>query len=72
MSREDFAKKVSIAVEASKKCSGGEFVICARTDARSVEGLEAVITRSKTYIDAGADMIFPEGLNTADEFKVVA
>lgn len=31
-----------------------------------------MIERSKLYIDAGADMIFPEGLNTAEEFKVVA
>lgn len=55
-------KKVQIAADASKKCSDGEFVICARTDARSVEGLDAVIERSKLYIDAGADMIFPEGM----------
>jgi len=69
ISAEDFSKKVSIAVKASEECSGGEFIICARTDARSVEGLEAVIKRSKMYIDAGADMIFPEGLNTAEEFE---
>jgi methylisocitrate lyase len=31
-----------------------------------------VIQRSKAYIDAGADMIFPEGLNSADEFRIVA
>lgn len=69
---EEFFKKVEIAVNASKECSGGEFIICARTDARSVEGLDAVIKRSKLYIDAGADMIFPEGLNTAEEFELVA
>jgi methylisocitrate lyase len=34
--------------------------------------LEECINRSKAYIDAGADMIFPEGLDTAEEFKVVA
>ncbi len=34
----------------------------ARTDARGVEGIDACISRSKAYIDAGADMIFPEGL----------
>jgi methylisocitrate lyase len=37
-------------------------IILARTDARGVLGLEACIDRSKAYIDAGADMIFPEGL----------
>jgi methylisocitrate lyase len=59
---------VKIACAASKECSNGEFIICARTDAKSVEGLEAVIKRSKLYIDAGADMIFPEGLDTPEEF----
>jgi 2-methylisocitrate lyase-like PEP mutase family enzyme len=45
---------------------GSEFIVCARTDARSVEGLEAVVERAKLYVDAGADMIFPEGLHTAE------
>lgn len=75
-------KKVQIAVEASKKCSGGEFIICgryrvyvnrkARTDARGVDGLDACITRSKAYIDAGAHMIFPEGLQSQEEMAQVA
>jgi len=30
--------------------------------------LDAVVKRAKLYIDAGADMIFPEGLSTAEEF----
>lgn len=66
---EDFAKKIKIACQASLECSNGEFIICARTDARSVEGLDAVIKRAKMYIDAGADMIFPEGLETPEEFQ---
>jgi len=65
-------KKVSIAKATSLKVSDGEFVVCARTDAKSVEGLEACIKRSIAYIDAGADMIFPEGLFTAEEFQTVA
>jgi methylisocitrate lyase len=44
------------------------FVICARTDARAVEGLDAAITRAKAYADAGADMIFPEALQDEEEF----
>jgi methylisocitrate lyase len=44
------------------------FVICARTDARAVEGLDAAITRAKAYADAGADMIFPEALQDEREF----
>ena len=45
------------------------FVIMARTDAASVEGLEAAIARAKLYRDAGADMIFAEALTTVDEYQ---
>lgn len=45
-----------------------DFVIVARTDARSVEGFDAALSRAKAYRDAGADMIFPEALESADEF----
>lgn len=45
------------------------FVICARTDARSVEGLAAAIDRAKAYADAGADMIFAEALADESEFE---
>lgn len=72
ISAEDMAKKIEIAVKASQECSDGEFVICARTDARGVFGIEETIRRSKLYIDAGADMIFPEGLADKDEFELVA
>lgn len=44
------------------------FVIIARTDARGVEGFDAAVERAQAYLDAGADMIFPEALETADEF----
>lgn len=43
------------------------FVICARTDARAVEGLSAAVDRAKAYVDAGADMIFPEALESEAE-----
>ena len=45
------------------------FVICARTDARAIEGLDAAIDRAKAYVDAGADLIFTEALADADEFE---
>jgi methylisocitrate lyase len=48
--------------------AGGDFIICARTDARGVEGLEAAVKRAAAYVEAGADMIFPEGLATEEEF----
>jgi len=72
ISAKDFAKKVEIAAQASKDCSDGEFIICARTDAAGVTSVEDAISRAKLYIDAGADMIFPEGLKTRDDFHRVA
>jgi methylisocitrate lyase len=50
----------------------GDFVICARTDAKGVEGFDAAVARAKAYVAAGADMIFPEGLTSEDEFKKFA
>lgn len=47
-------------------------VIVARTDARSVEGLEQAISRAKAYVAAGADAIFPEALQNEKEFKQFA
>lgn len=44
-------------------------VIVARTDARAVEGLDQAIARTKAYIEAGADAIFPEALQDEEEFK---
>ena len=45
------------------------FVICARTDARGPEGLDAAIRRALRYVEAGADMIFPEALADEREFE---
>lgn len=45
------------------------FMIIARTDARSVEGYESAVSRAKAYLKAGADAIFPEALQTEKEFK---
>jgi methylisocitrate lyase len=45
-----------------------DFVIIARTDARSVEGFDAAVARAHAYVEAGADMIFPEALESAQEF----
>ena len=44
------------------------FVVVARTDARSVEGFDAAVDRARRYVDAGADMIVPEALESLDEF----
>lgn len=45
------------------------FVIMARTDAYSVEGLDAAINRAQAYIATGADMIFAESLSSIDEYQ---
>lgn len=47
-------------------------IICARTDARGVDGFDAAVKRAAAYCDAGAEMIFPEGLTTEDEFATFA
>lgn len=58
-------KKIAAAVAAKRD---PDFMILARTDARGVEGFDAAVDRAKAYVDAGADGIFPEGLNSAEEF----
>lgn len=45
------------------------FVVMARTDAASVEGLPAAIARAQAYVAAGADMIFAEALRTLDDYR---
>lgn len=58
------------AAAASRRDSA--FVIIARTDARAVESFDAAVERSLAYVDAGADMIFPEALQSRDEFAKFA
>ncbi len=57
---------------ASENRTDKEFILIARTDARSVEGMEQAIERALAYRDAGADMIFPEGLQSEEEFSLFA
>jgi methylisocitrate lyase len=59
------AAKIRAAVSARRD---PDFVIVARTDARSVEGFDASVRRAREYLAAGADMIFPEALESVDEF----
>ena len=63
---EEMVAKVRAAVEAKRDPA---FVVCARTDARGVEGLDAAVQRAKAYVGAGADAVFPEGLTGEDEFE---
>ncbi|WP_432937291.1 methylisocitrate lyase [Kribbella sp. CA-253562] len=64
--RTDMVRKIGAAVGAR---TDPNFVVCARTDARAVEGLDAAIDRAKAYVDAGADLIFPEALTGLGEFE---
>ena len=63
------SKKISLAVKSRLDSS---FIIIARTDARGVDGIEAAIERGLAYREAGADMIFPEGLHSKKEFEIFA
>lgn len=66
--RSDMVQKIRAADQGRGLDSN--FVICARTDARASEGLDKAIDRAKAYIDAGADMIFPEALADEKEFEI--
>jgi len=61
----DMVKKIRAATSARRDAS---FVIIARTDARESDGLAGAIERARAYVDAGADMIFPEALHDESEF----
>ncbi|MCC6404076.1 MAG: methylisocitrate lyase [Fimbriimonadaceae bacterium] len=62
----EMSQKIRAGVEAKAR---PDFMLIARTDARSVEGLEAAIERGKAFVDAGADAVFPEGLESEHEFE---
>lgn len=61
----DMAKKIRAAVRAR---TDPDFFLIARTDARGVHGLDDAIDRALRYLDAGADAVFPESLQSLDEF----
>jgi len=59
VAKEEMVDRVKAAVDARTDPS---FVIMARTDALAVEGIDAAIDRAVAYVEAGADMIFPEAM----------
>ncbi|MGE4372460.1 MAG: methylisocitrate lyase [Xanthobacter sp.] len=63
----DMAAKVAAAAKARR-----HLYLIARTDAAASEGLDGAVTRAKLYMEAGADAIFPEALNTAEMFREFA
>jgi methylisocitrate lyase len=63
---EEMVKKIRAAAAARQDPN---FVIIARTDARATEGLDQALARATAYVEAGADMIFPEALADQAEFE---
>lgn len=64
---DDMIRKIRAAVTSRKN---DDFMIIARTDARAVEGVEGALERSREYIEAGADAIFTEALQSKEEFAM--
>ena len=64
----EMVNKIETAVKSRKD---NNFLIIARTDANSVEGIDKTINRIKAYEDAGADVIFPEAMKDEKEFDKI-
>jgi methylisocitrate lyase len=68
ISTNEMVNKIKECIKAKKD---ENFKIIARSDAKNVEGLDKMIDRCKAYIDAGADIIFPEALKDEKDFEKV-
>ena len=68
ISTDAMVKKIKECVSAKKD---ENFKIIARSDAKSVEGIDKMIERCKAYVDAGAEIIFPEALHDEKDFEKV-
>jgi methylisocitrate lyase len=66
VAKEEMVDRVKAAVDAR---TDDQFVIMARTDAAAAEGIDAAIERAVAYVEAGADMIFPEAMQTLDDYR---
>ncbi|MQY17013.1 methylisocitrate lyase [Nocardia macrotermitis] len=64
----DMVRRLRAAVSARRDPN---FVICARTDAANIEGIDAAIDRARAYAEAGADLIFVEALTATADFEKV-
>ncbi|MEB0949500.1 methylisocitrate lyase [Citrobacter sedlakii] len=69
VSKEEMVDRIRAAVDAR---TDPDFVIMARTDALAVEGLDAAIDRAQAYVDAGADMLFPEAITELAMYRQFA
>jgi methylisocitrate lyase len=66
VAKEEMVDRVKAAVDAR---TDDQFVIMARTDAGAAEGIDSAIERAVAYVEAGADMIFPEAMQTLDDYR---
>lgn len=62
------AQQIATSANGQMAKSAPAMIVCARTDARGVEGFDAALARAVAYANAGAEMIFPEGLASEQEF----
>ncbi len=69
VSTEEMVDRIKAAVDARQDPN---FVIMARTDALAVEGIERTLERAQAYIEAGADMLFPEAITELSMYKQFA
>ncbi|EMM5414622.1 methylisocitrate lyase [Citrobacter amalonaticus] len=69
VSKEEMVDRIRAAVDAR---TDPNFVIMARTDALAVEGLDAAIDRAQAYVEAGADMLFPEAITALSMYRQFA
>ena len=66
VSKNEMVDRIKAAVDAR---TDDEFSIMARTDAIAIEGIDAAIERAHAYVEAGADLIFPEAIRTLEDYK---
>jgi methylisocitrate lyase len=66
VSKAEMVDRIKAAVDAR---TDENFAVMARTDAIALEGIEAAIERVHAYIEAGADLVFPEAIRTLDDYK---
>ncbi|MEM5003003.1 methylisocitrate lyase [Priestia megaterium] len=65
VTQEEMVQKIKVIKETVPS-----LIVVARTDARSVEGMSSAIERAASYVEAGADAIFPEALHSEEEFRL--
>ncbi len=65
----DMVAKIRVAVEARRS---GDFLVIARTDARTALGLDAALERAHAYAEAGADVLFVESPESTEEMRLIA